>query len=50
MAETVSAAASICEKIASRVFFARGLGTSRKSTLVIMPRVPSEPMKTSFIE
>ena len=43
IAETASAAWSICEKVATIVFFAFGFGMSRRSTFVITPSVPSEP-------
>ena len=50
IANTVAAAASIRANVASSVLLAAGLGTSFSSTLVMIPRVPSEPMKISFIE
>ena len=49
-AETASAAWSICANVATMVFFATGFGMSRSRTLVITPRVPSEPMNKSLSE
>ena len=50
IAETVSLALSMRAYVASIVFFAAGFGTSLSSTFVMMPSVPSLPMKMSFIE
>ena len=50
IAETVSAASSMRSYSASIVWRAAGRGTSLSSTSVMIPSVPSEPMKRSFIE
>ena len=50
MADTASAARSICAKLATIVFFACGFGISRSKTLVMTPSVPSEPMNRSLSE
>ena len=48
MADTVAAAASIRAYVARIVWRAAGLGSSRSSTSVTTPSVPSLPMKRSF--
>ena len=50
IAETVSAASSIRSYNASIVWRASGRGTSLSRISVMTPRVPSDPMKRSFIE
>jgi len=50
MAETASAARSICANVATIVFFDWGLGISRNKIRVMTPSVPSEPMNKSLSE
>ena len=46
MSDTLCAACAVVLKAASSVCTAAGFGTTRRTTCVAMPSVPSEPMKT----